>query len=711
MEALIWLICIYGIYKVFKSHYEQQVAERRRIEQDEAREKLRAQQKKETQEREAAHREQMRIKQEQRLLQLAEQRQLAESLEAEKEAKKLEVLEIEREKKRRAEEERLQREREEEERLQREREEQLKREQEQKAQKEKEKLMLFHRKKAKLEEWEALKPSLERCLAFQDLTKSLTVLLKTCNEISGRSLLSNYVTVHLKENKYELIRLGKEYGLTDVGGMHLSNNEFLLLPEQTERPECYEIKEETPRDYIVWAEAPKSRYGSRHLRHPHYGSRGFLLSDGFTTFENLQVIDPVKALPPIASLPADLKQLNEEVVNGIYEAIRKDIPRRGYGDKDWPTVIQSISKLNKYESTLEELESALESLRAKIVQETNLLDSWIEDAHEGSPEALGASLTRLNQRDRLQHLIPYVLVATSEDDKLCVCEFHFIPPESSTLVEKLFKNGNTKLLTEKKQKEYIDQTLTSLMIRTAYVIAHEFKDLFETIVVNANHTWDDPATGKTKNGCIATLQATTEALLDLVPEKVDPELCFRSLKGLKIPQLEKPATVTPSFELDKDDPRVIKGKDVLPSLDPAMNLAVMDWMDFEYLVKQLIESFYSDKAEAQSFQASRDRGVDAVILDPHPITGGKTVIQAKRYANTVDAAAVRDLYGTVTHEGANSGLLITTSKFGSDAREWAKGKPLKLIDGDMLLSLLLEQTGVTYRIDLDEAKALNQDAN
>ena len=710
MEALIWLIIIYGIYKVFKTLNDEQVEERERREQEEAREKLKAQQKKETQAREAARREQMRIKQEQRLLQLAEQRQLAESLDAEKEAKKLEVLEIEREKKRKAEEERLQREREEEERLQREREEQLKREQEQKAQKEKEKLILFQRKKAKLKEWEALKPNLEKCLAFKELTKSLNLLLETCNEINSEGLLGNYFAIDLVPNKYERIQLGKKYNVSNLSSMHLSKTEFLLLPEHADQPECYKIKKTAPRDYVISVQAPKSNHGSRYLRHTYYRSQGFLLSDGFTTFENLQIIDPIEALPPIAALPADLKELNEEVVKGIYEAVRKDIPKRGYGDQDWPTVIQSISKLNNYESTLVELKSARESVRAKTRRETEILNSFAKDAHGGSSEALSVLLYMLNMRDHLQHLIPFGRVATSKQDKLCVCQFHFIPPESSTLVEKLFKNGNTKLLTKKKQKEYIDQTLTSLMIRTAYVIAHEFKDLFDTIVVNANHTWDDPATGKTKNGCIATLHATTEALLDLVPEKVDPELCFRSLRGLKIPQLEKPATVTPSFELDKDDPRVIKGKDVLPALDPAMNLAALDWMDFEYLVKQLIESYFSDKAEAQSFQASRDRGVDAVIYDPHPITGGKTVLQAKRYTNTVDAAAVRDLYGTVTHEGANSGLLITTSKFGSDAREWAKGKPLKLVDGDMLLSLLLEQTGVTYRIDLDEAKALNQDA-
>jgi restriction system protein len=42
-----------------------------------------------------------------------------------------------------------------------------------------------------------------------------------------------------------------------------------------------------------------------------------------------------------------------------------------------------------------------------------------------------------------------------------------------------------------------------------------------------------------------------------------------------------------------------------------------------------------------------------VIFNSDPLHGGKFVVQAKRYSNTVDVAAVRELYGTVLNEGAN----------------------------------------------------------
>ena len=109
--------------------------------------------------------------------------------------------------------------------------------------------------------------------------------------------------------------------------------------------------------------------------------------------------------------------------------------------------------------------------------------------------------------------------------------------------------------------------------------------------------------------------------------------------------------------------------------------------------------------EVKITQVSRDGGVDAVAFDPDPIRGGKIVIQAKRYTNVVDVSAVRDLYGTVMNEGANKGILVTTAHYGADAYNFAKGKPLTLLNGSNLLHLL-EKHGHHARIDIREAKKL-----
>jgi len=71
----------------------------------------------------------------------------------------------------------------------------------------------------------------------------------------------------------------------------------------------------------------------------------------------------------------------------------------------------------------------------------------------------------------------------------------------------------------------------------------------------------------------------------------------------------------------------------------------------------------------------------------------------------VGVAAVRDLYGTVLNEGANKGILVTTSDYGPDAYTFAKGKPLTLMNGANLLHML-EKHGHRAKIDIKAAREL-----
>jgi hypothetical protein len=64
-----------------------------------------------------------------------------------------------------------------------------------------------------------------------------------------------------------------------------------------------------------------------------------------------------------------------------------------------------------------------------------------------------------------------------------------------------------------------------------------------------------------------------------------------------------------------------------------------------------------------------------------PIFGGRVVIQAKRYKNTVGVSVVRDLFGTLQNEGASKGILVTTSGYRTASFDFAQNKPIELIDG------------------------------
>lgn len=50
--------------------------------------------------------------------------------------------------------------------------------------------------------------------------------------------------------------------------------------------------------------------------------------------------------------------------------------------------------------------------------------------------------------------------------------------------------------------------------------------------------------------------------------------------------------------------------------------------------------------------------------------------------------------------------MVTTASYGPDAYEFAKDKPISLIDGPNLIALL-KKHGRMYRIDLEEARRAN----
>ena len=73
-------------------------------------------------------------------------------------------------------------------------------------------------------------------------------------------------------------------------------------------------------------------------------------------------------------------------------------------------------------------------------------------------------------------------------------------------------------------------------------------------------------------------------------------------------------------------------------------------------------------------ERSGDGGVAVRAMDLDPIRGGKLVIHVKRYRSTIPPAPVRDLYGTMLHEGATKGPHLVSDSGGECAvqRPWRK---------------------------------------
>lgn len=294
------------------------------------------------------------------------------------------------------------------------------------------------------------------------------------------------------------------------------------------------------------------------------------------------------------------------------------------------------------------------------------------------------------------------------DSKILIIEYSLPTLEDiPSLNEVRFIKGELKEyhLSDVQVHKMFDSTMYKITLRTIHEIFESDKaNAIDFISFNGWVNAINRATGKKNNSCILSIQVPKSEFLEVDLKHVDPKTCFKNFKGVGSSKLSGITPIQPILMINKTDKRFVNHYDVVGAIDSSTNLASMDWEDFEHLIREVFANeFNSNGGEVKVTQASKDGGVDAIAFDPDPIRGGKIVIQAKRYTNTVGVSAVRDLFGTVMNEGATKGILVTTADYGPDAYEFAKGKPITLMSGANLL-YLLEKHGFKAKIDIKEAK-------
>jgi restriction system protein len=128
---------------------------------------------------------------------------------------------------------------------------------------------------------------------------------------------------------------------------------------------------------------------------------------------------------------------------------------------------------------------------------------------------------------------------------------------------------------------------------------------------------------------------------------------------------------------------------------------------FERLVVDLLLAMGyggSRRDAGEAVGKSGDGGIDGVIKEDR-LGLDAVYIQAKRWEGPVGRPAVQQFSGSLDLHKATKGVLITTSSFTADARDYVKsiGKRIILIDGFQLADLLMDNevgvvTEATYRL-------------
>jgi restriction system protein len=276
-------------------------------------------------------------------------------------------------------------------------------------------------------------------------------------------------------------------------------------------------------------------------------------------------------------------------------------------------------------------------------------------------------------------------------------------PEISVIpVEVEYRYVKTKDLIESKPrkaaeiKQLYQDIVASIALRTLHeVFEADQADALRICTFNGMIDTHDPASGRPLRVPVVSVRAPKAMFMEVHLNRVEKIACLRSLGAQVSSRPDELQAIKPIIEFNMVDKRFIEQDDVLGGLESRPNLLDLTPAGFEALVSNLFTKMGLDTKLTRS---SRDGGVDAVAFDTRPVLGGKVIIQAKRYKDTVGVSAVRDLYGTMMNEGASKGVLVCTSGYGADAYNFSKDKPIELIDGGGLLYLLREHAGLDARI-------------
>ena len=395
----------------------------------------------------------------------------------------------------------------------------------------------------------------------------------------------------------------------------------------------------------------------------------------------------------MAAPPLDLGQLATPVVAPQWADFEPEPPgmfQRRFGGQKRHEAARDEATLAFEQAQADHQRSEAQRLRqvdeARQAYDRKVADTQREvDAHNAHIDELELAL-RENDRRAVSEYVQVVLDRSPYPPRFPTQRTAGYVPESSLLaVEwylplvdvvpkyKAFRHIKTRKVVEPTPRPVgeVRQTYQSVIAQVALRTLREIFDstpeeMISTVVFNGRVHEVDPLTGQKIQPHLITLRATRQQFTPLVLDepKFNPVECVRRYFFADIsPHPDELIPVEPVMPFSMADPRIVDPIDVISDIDKRPNLLELTPKEFEAFIQNLFTKMGFD---TKLYQASGDGGIDCVAYDPHPITGGKFIVQAKLYNRTVQPTHVRDLWGTVQHEGATKGIMITTSGYGPD---------------------------------------------
>lgn len=138
---------------------------------------------------------------------------------------------------------------------------------------------------------------------------------------------------------------------------------------------------------------------------------------------------------------------------------------------------------------------------------------------------------------------------------------------------------------------------------------------------------------------------------------------------------------------------------LLDSQNSIQSIHNLSWREFEELVGEAFRR--QGYTVIENSHAGADGGIDIRLRKD----GQLHIVQCKNWKSSkVGVQVVREMFGVMVSEHASKVSIIISGDFTKEARDFAKNKPVDLIDGDRLSSMISEvQTRTNFKVS-DKAK-------
>lgn len=226
-----------------------------------------------------------------------------------------------------------------------------------------------------------------------------------------------------------------------------------------------------------------------------------------------------------------------------------------------------------------------------------------------------------------------------------------------------------------------ERFLAALVLRSGWEIFRSclsIEEIYESVWISKCHR----TKGHSYNACILSCILNPDEFQNINFKQVEYMDAIENFQ-LRFSSRDKelPGDICP-HELAQKQERDLE--DVLQ-----LDIDSMNGDQFEDFVSVLVDKM---GLKTEKTKKSHDGGIDIWAYNDHILTGGRYVIQCKRWTPTIPVEVVRDLYGTVAREQADKGILITTCKISGDCYKFVEEAPNKvpiiLISGSELRTLI-----------------------